>query len=62
MRPKHLSTLGFTISEIFVNLLSLSVPLFVINVYDKVLPYSAFGTLTILSVAVLTFVVIELFF
>jgi hypothetical protein len=62
MKPKKLSTLGFTISEIFVNLLSLSVPLFVINVYDKVLPYSAFGTLTILSVAVLTFIAVELFF
>ncbi len=62
MRPKKLSILGFTISEIFVNILSLSVPLFVINVYDKVLPYSAFGTLTILSVAVLTFIAIELFF
>jgi len=42
MKLRKLSTLGFTISEIFVNLLSLSVPLFVINVYDKVLPYSAF--------------------
>ena len=62
MKPTKLSTLGFTISEIFVNLLSLSVPIFVINVYDKVLPYSAFGTLTILSAAVLTFIAVELFF
>ena len=62
MKPKKLSIIGFTISEIFVNLLSLSVPIFVINVYDKVLPYSAFGTLTLLSVAVLTFIAVELFF
>jgi ATP-binding cassette subfamily C protein LapB len=40
------------LSTVVLNLLSLSIPLFVLQLYDRVIPNQSFGTLTLLGIAV----------
>jgi hypothetical protein len=62
MKYNQLSIYGFILAQIFSSILSLGVPIFVINVYDKVLPASAFNTLAILSIAIGLVLAVELVF
>jgi ATP-binding cassette subfamily B protein/ATP-binding cassette subfamily C protein LapB len=56
------SYIEIAILTFFINIFALAVPLFTMNVYDRVVPNNAFETLTVLSIGVFIVLIFDLIF
>src|SRR5690606_36674365 len=60
LAPFWRSYLQVAVAAFFINLLALASPLFVMNVYDRVLPNEAIATLWVLAIGVATAILFDL--